>query len=53
MSWLDPKFRYAPSHSHDNAATFRRRMQERMRAAEAQAAEAKTKVQPIKRVASK
>ena len=45
--WKDPTFRYHTSASHDNATAFRRRMQERTRAAVTEAAEAAKKVQPI------
>ena len=47
--WKDPTFRYHTSASHDNATAFRRRMQERTRAAEAAAVQAAAKVQPIAR----
>jgi hypothetical protein len=49
--WKDPTFCYHTAASHDNATAFRRRQQERRRAALAQAAEATRKVAPLKRKA--
>lgn len=61
MSILDPKFRYEPAASHNDAGAFRRRQQERRRrveesagvkrAADEQAArEAHSKVRELRKV---
>jgi hypothetical protein len=47
--WKDSTWTYHTAASHDNATAFRRRMNERRRAAVAQVAEAAKKVQPIAR----
>jgi hypothetical protein len=46
-TWRDPSFSYHTAASHDNATAFRRRQQERRRAALAQAVEAKANVAAI------
>jgi hypothetical protein len=51
---MDPLFRYVPAASHDaSALPFRRRQQQRLRDAQAQAAEAQAKVAPLRKQAGK
>ena len=45
--WLNKNWHYANAASHDSTTAFRRRMHERQRAADAEAAEAAKKVQPF------
>jgi hypothetical protein len=49
-SILNREFKYIPASTHDaSSLAFRRRQQQRLRDAQAQAAEAQAKVAPIKR----
>jgi hypothetical protein len=50
---LDPLWKYIPSSTHADARAFRRRQQQRLREAQAQAAETQAKVAPLRKQAGK